>query len=93
MKTISSIKGDKMAIRSKRLELPEAPLLLRNLGGMCCWLSPQLRCVHDPERRPGERLLIYAAQTRGVFQKTPNRHERLKPGVLGVLPQGSIRHS
>lgn len=31
MKTISSIKGDKMAIRSKRLELPKAPRLLANL--------------------------------------------------------------
>lgn len=76
MKTISSIKGDKMAIRRKRLELPEAPLLLTNLGGCAVgrsgWPPPQLRGVRDPEQRPGERLLLYAAQTRAKDAK-PSR--------------------
>lgn len=83
MKTISSIKGDKMAIRSKRLELPKAPRLLANLRERRVKGAPGSECRPEVYH---ETLAAAGLRKRSVFF-----------GFFlffsSVLPQGSIRHS
>lgn len=108
MKTISSIKGDKTAIRSKRLELPKSPSAAQKSGRNVLFLQQSKGVC---EQHPGGQLLIYATWfprrlTSGIHkaQLTWTHLVPLRVGLrappllgqrrhLGWTPRAQVRHS